>query len=203
MDSLRANLAQQWSIISYLTSFFHQKPWLNVFSTVKGLQTDGLDNKERESAATPCLSASQKVERAVQWTREQVISLAHLEHTLCDDWPGSAEVTDTFVACHYSVCVCVCVCVCVRVTKILVPAMIWHTSHTHINTPARGRGWCVATEVLCVCLLSCYTHIPVYPSFSTWSSYFGLFGFSAYHWLRQKATGRKDGACLRLKSVTS
>lgn len=97
----------------------------------------------------------------------------------------------------YVITLCVCACV----TKILVPAMIWHISLTHINTPPRGRGWCVATEV-CVCIYSAVTLISLYIPLLALSC-FGIFGLSAYHWLRQKSTRRNDGACLRLRSVIS
>lgn len=69
-----------------VNSFFHQKPRSNVFSTIKGLQAERLDDKE-ETAETQWMSASQKVKKkkALQWTREQVISLIHLQHAACDD----------------------------------------------------------------------------------------------------------------------
>lgn len=68
---------------------------------------------ERETAATLRVSEGRRVERAVQWRREQVIRPVCLQHRHCDDGPGSVEVAGTLVAFLYSVCVYMFVCVCV------------------------------------------------------------------------------------------
>lgn len=133
---------------------------------------------ERETAATLRMSEGRRVERAVQWRREQVIRPVCLQHRLCDDGPGFVEVAGTLVAFQYSVCVCICLCACVCVRhKNTSHHDLAHFPHTHKHSSFKQGSGCVAAEVcVCVyvCLPSCHTWIPEYPSFSccTYSLWF-------------------------------